>query len=95
MSDSYRDERVSRELRLNELTEQLRRQRIQVEQLKRLERQNEELEAEIETLRAQIDESSPSRLLDDIVIASPCPESWEEMKGTDSTRFCGVCRTPV
>lgn len=33
--------------------------------------------------------------LDDIRIASPCTESWDEMKGDDQVRFCGGCRQNV
>jgi len=33
--------------------------------------------------------------LDLIQIASPCPASWNSMKGDDRVRFCGECRLNV
>ena len=34
-------------------------------------------------------------MLDLIQIASPCPASWDRMKGDDRVRFCGECRLHV
>ena len=33
--------------------------------------------------------------LDTIQIASPCKANWEEMKGDERTRFCGLCKLNV
>ena len=33
--------------------------------------------------------------LGDVRIASPCPERWSKMKGTDSARFCQKCQLTV
>jgi hypothetical protein len=30
-----------------------------------------------------------------VKIASPCPISWDSMKGTDRVRFCGECKRKV
>ena len=33
--------------------------------------------------------------LDRIGIASPCPQSWEQMRGDDACRFCQLCEKNV
>lgn len=33
--------------------------------------------------------------LDRVQVAKPCPASWEEMKGSDSVRFCSQCQLNV
>jgi hypothetical protein len=33
--------------------------------------------------------------LDLIQIASPCPASWDKMRGDERVRFCGLCRLNV
>jgi hypothetical protein len=33
--------------------------------------------------------------LDSLSISSPCPASWEQMKGSESVRFCSQCEQPV
>src|SRR6185436_16673405 len=33
--------------------------------------------------------------LDRLRIASPCPTTWEQMKGDDRTRFCDLCNLHV
>jgi hypothetical protein len=35
------------------------------------------------------------KLLDQVSVASPCPASWEDMKGDDKTRHCSLCRLNV
>src|SRR5690606_27829947 len=42
-------------------------------------------------------EASMSRKvsLDVIEVPSPCPESWEGMKGDGPVRFCGLCEMNV
>lgn len=37
----------------------------------------------------------PTISLDDLRIASPCPARWEEMMGSESTRYCDSCRHNV
>lgn len=32
---------------------------------------------------------------EDVRIASPCPASWEKMRGDDRVRFCGTCEKNV
>lgn len=39
--------------------------------------------------------SSPSRLIDRVSVAAPCPAKWEDMVGDDRTRFCGHCAKNV
>lgn len=34
-------------------------------------------------------------LLSQIDVASPCSASWDDMKGDDQVRFCGLCRLNV
>ena len=38
---------------------------------------------------------SPSKPLEQIRIARPCPSRWEEMKGDERVRFCGLCQKNV
>src|SRR3954447_18596568 len=33
--------------------------------------------------------------LDQLSIASPCPASWDEMRGDDKARFCSLCQKHV
>jgi hypothetical protein len=33
--------------------------------------------------------------LEQLRVASPCPASWDEMRGDDKARFCGTCRKHV
>jgi hypothetical protein len=33
--------------------------------------------------------------LHELQMASPCPASWDQMKGDDKVRFCGECRLNV
>jgi hypothetical protein len=35
------------------------------------------------------------KVLEDVRIASPCSESWDDMSGTDAVRFCGKCEKNV
>ena len=40
--------------------------------------------------------NTPTRVsLDVIDIASPCPAAWDEMRGDDRVRFCGLCQLNV
>ena len=34
-------------------------------------------------------------LLADVRVASPCHAAWDNMKGDEQTRFCGLCRKNV
>lgn len=36
-----------------------------------------------------------TNLLDNVKIASPCSQDWNEMLGTDRKRFCGDCKLNV
>jgi len=36
-----------------------------------------------------------TRLLDNLMISSPCPVSWESMRGDDRQRFCNLCKLNV
>lgn len=35
------------------------------------------------------------KILDRAIIETPCPTSWDQMKGNDSVRFCGMCSLNV
>ncbi len=37
----------------------------------------------------------PSRLLDGLMIAAPCSQSWDAMEGTSRVRFCRTCSKSV
>ena len=39
--------------------------------------------------------SSPSSVLSNVQIASPCSASWENMAGDDQARFCVHCKLHV
>src|SRR5262245_16139304 len=57
-----------------------------------------ELEAEARSIEKLIraDERRLSLpLLENLRIASPCSQSWEEMSGDERVRFCGACRKNV
>jgi hypothetical protein len=52
--------------------------------------------AETDALLAKLGEG-PRRLamLDDVRVAAPCPESWEQMVGDEHVRYCGRCEKNV
>lgn len=39
--------------------------------------------------------SSPTPLLDVLDVTSPCPVSWDCMRGDQRARFCGLCQRQV
>ncbi len=53
---------------------------------------------EIESVRRQIESLGVRRQLPHLAtlhVAAPCPALWSEMSGTDSTRFCAMCKKNV
>jgi len=55
------------------------------------------LEAELERLRSSLAAREPTRRRLHLKIqpASPCPASWEDMRGNDRVRFCETCKKNV
>src|SRR5690348_9670417 len=39
--------------------------------------------------------AAPLPVLNNIRVASPCRQSWDEMDGDDRSRFCGACNRQV
>jgi hypothetical protein len=74
--------------------DELEAQKRRCESLKRDLRALEEESAEAEALYRQL-EAKRLPLLDQVAIASPCSESWDQMKGDEAVRFCGRCEKHV
>ena len=32
-----------------------------------------------------------SRILDDVMVSTPCPMDWDRMRGDDRVRYCTAC----
>lgn len=56
-----------------------------------------EMERERQQIAAQLDtqEKEPTPLFAKLAIASPCPASWDDMRGDNRVRFCGECKKNV
>ncbi len=94
---SYRDDVEAMHSQVQQMEgelEHLRRERARLEQVARDEPR---LVTELDRLRRTLHARAPRHLplLDDIRVASPCHERWDDMTGDAQTRHCARCDKSV
>jgi hypothetical protein len=88
MTEPYRSDVEATADRLVQLEEELRA-------LDRAADRREELLREVEKLRAHLASARAQGPLEDLHIASPCDQAWEQMVGDDRVRHCASCDKDV
>src|SRR5262245_216807 len=92
---SYRSDKEALLFRREALEQELAEVRESLDPLADRER---ELERDLDQLRrdeAEVRQRVKLPMLDRVVVANPCPKSWDEMRGDDRVRFCGHCQKNV
>lgn len=95
---TYRDDLDAARLRRESLSRELADVRARLGDRDALLEQERALAAALEDTQAHIDHARKRvelPLLRDVRVASPCKESWDDMKGDERTRFCGRCEKNV
>ncbi|MFO0628519.1 MAG: hypothetical protein U0325_23300 [Polyangiales bacterium] len=90
---SYRDDLGAMQAQLEQLESELAGVQRERERLQQVVRDEPKLLTERDRLRRAIHARAPRRLplLDDIRVASPCHERWDEMTGDAQARQCARC----
>ncbi len=88
MTEPYRSDIEATADRLLQLEDELRA-------LDRAADRREELQSEAEKLRAHLATARARGPLEDLRIASPCDQAWEQMVGDDRVRHCSSCDKDV
>ena len=88
MTEPYRSDLEATADRLLQLEEELRA-------LDRAAGRREELQSEVEKLRAHLASARAQGPLEDLRIASPCDQAWEQMVGDERVRHCASCDKDV
>jgi hypothetical protein len=88
MTEPYRTDTDATADRLLQLEEELR-------SLDRAAARREQLQREVEELRAHLASARARGPLEDLRIASPCNQRWERMLGDDRVRHCSSCDKDV
>jgi hypothetical protein len=92
MAAPYRHDRDALESRLTSVEDELRELQRRKAELAAATASAEKLEREADELRKRLlRDRRALPLLDAVRVASPCPASWEAMKGDERVRFCGQC----
>jgi hypothetical protein len=94
----YRDEKEALRARIEELDKNLSSIDEKTRELSALREGESDLRRERDALRRKLrDLDGPRKLptLDHLGVASPCHESWDDMVGDDTTRFCLKCEKNV
>lgn len=94
---SYRNDVEARQIRLTQLEQELATIREERARLEAAARSEPRLVTELDRLRRDLHARAPRALpvLDDIRVASPCHERWDDMTGDEQARFCGGCKKNV
>jgi hypothetical protein len=95
---SYRDTARALEAYRDRVTAELQRARAACAEARARAAEVDRLEKELAETRALLDQLGPRRVLgvlQEVRIAAPCHESWEQMKGNERVRFCGRCEKNV
>lgn len=95
---TYRDDLDALKLRYQQLASDLADLRAKQRFLQETTERLESLEKELKEVREQLERKQAKRalpMLDQVKIASPCSESWDEMIGDERTRFCLKCEKNV
>ena len=91
---SYRDDFEALKQRHQQLARDLDELRSQQRDLADTSERIDEVKDELRRVRERLDQRQTKRVLpvlDDVAIASPCRERWQDMVGDDCVRFCGKC----
>ncbi|MEJ7731711.1 MAG: hypothetical protein WKG00_21180 [Polyangiaceae bacterium] len=92
MAAPYRHDRDALESRLTSVEDELRELQRRKAELAAATASEEKLEGEADELRKRLlRDRRALPLLDAVRVASPCPASWDAMKGDERVRFCGQC----
>jgi hypothetical protein len=95
---SYRDDLDALRIRHDELAAELDQLRREQRRFEDASTRADALEHEVEALRERLETMQEQRrlpLLNDVRVASPCSESWDEMVGDERVRFCLKCEKSV
>lgn len=92
---SYRDDQEHLETRRDELKSELAEVEHKAEALRSAVAQKGDIERELAQVEARLARGKRRSPLDDIRIASPCHERWDDMSGDDRARFCASCAKTV
>lgn len=98
MDTPFRNDVDALQTRLASLGEELATLRAKAREYETTRERLAQVEREHDDLRREIDARKARRaapLLDNLRIASPCNESWDNMIGDDRTRFCARCQKHV
>ncbi len=91
---SYRDDFEALKQRHQQLARDLDELRSQQRDLADTSERIDEVQDELRRVRERLDQRQTKRglpVLDDVAIASPCKERWQDMVGDERVRFCGKC----
>ncbi len=94
----YRDEKEALRARIEELDKNLSSIDEKTRELSALREGESDVRKERDALRKKLRElDGPRKLptLDNLGVASPCHERWDDMVGDDTTRFCLKCEKNV
>lgn len=98
MNAPYRTDRDALEGRLAALDKELEALRAQKRHLSSVNEREAQVAREAEEVRKkllQARRTATVSLLDGVRVASPCSAGWDNMKGDDRVRFCGLCEKNV
>ncbi|MEQ9321921.1 MAG: hypothetical protein RIF41_22320 [Polyangiaceae bacterium] len=91
---TYRDDLDALRTRHDEIAKELGELRREQRRLEDVRAKAALLEEELAELKKTLEDTQKRRslpLLNDVRVASPCSESWDEMIGDERTRFCLKC----
>ena len=95
---TYRDDLEALRTRHDQLAAELGELRRESKRLEEASERAAKLEDEVADMRERLESMHKQRrlpLLDDVRVASPCSESWDEMVGDERARFCLKCEKNV
>ncbi len=94
----YRDEKEALRARLEELERTISHIDARAREMEDLRREEPEIRRQRDDLRGKLRELEGRRtlpMLDDVRVASPCGEKWDEMVGDQTSRYCLKCEKNV
>jgi hypothetical protein len=95
---TYRDALQAAQMRRDALSRELHQVRSRMNEYQELARQEQALEQELAQCARDMDQARARvelPLLQQVSVASPCKERWDDMTGDERVRFCGRCEQNV